>query len=189
MQKVQKRSRKVQPAHDQAPGDRRVTMGEVVVGGRRALRICEADPDGAVVVHARVPDRLARLAACGMLTPAMLEAAAAFAEAFHRARLSNLRCSTLAPPAGGRRLCGRAADGADGLVQARQRVHVALDVLGGPCSLAGSCVWEVVGEERSLNEWRLGRALSGRPMDWQRAQGILVAALEVLALRYGLQKG
>lgn len=158
-------------------------MGEVIAGGgRRALRICEADPDGAVVVHGRVPDRLARLAANGVLTPSMVAAAAAFAEAFHHAHLSSLKCSALQVPAG-----GDATEMADAVVHARRRVHAALNALGGLSGLAGSCVWEVVGEERTLNEWRLGRAWAGRVMDWRCAQGILVAALDVLAGHYGMQ--
>jgi hypothetical protein len=48
-------------------------------------------------------------------------------------------------------------------------------------SPAGSCVWHIVGLQRSVREW----AIRGRPVRQEQAQGILVAALGILAAHFG----
>jgi hypothetical protein len=60
--------------------------------------------------------------------------------------------------------------------------------LGGISSPAGSCVWHVVGLQRSVREWALRQGWGGRPVREEQAQGILVAALGMLAAqrRYAL---
>ena len=68
-------------------------------------------------------------------------------------------------------------------LDARRRVQDALDALGGLSSPAGSCVWHVVGRQRSLRDWALRQCWSGRPLPQGHAQGILVAALGILAAR------
>ena len=73
----------------------------------------------------------------------------------------------------------------DAQVDARCRVGSALDALGGLGSPAGSCVWHVVGLQRSIREWALRQGWGGRPVRVEQAQGILVAALGVLAGWYG----
>ena len=70
-------------------------------------------------------------------------------------------------------------------VDARRRVGNALDALGVPGSPAGSCVWHVVGLQRSLREWALRQGWGGRPVRVEQAQGILVAALGIMVKRYG----
>jgi hypothetical protein len=60
-----------------------------------------------------------------------------------------------------------------------------LDALGGLGSPAGSCVWHVVGLQRSIREWALHQGWGGRSVRVEQAQGILVAALGVLAGFYG----
>jgi len=70
-------------------------------------------------------------------------------------------------------------------LDARRRVHKALEWLGGISSPAGSCVWHVVGLQRSLREWAMRRGWSGRAVDQRAAAGILVAALGVLAWHLG----
>jgi hypothetical protein len=59
--------------------------------------------------------------------------------------------------------------------------------LGGISSPAGSCVWHVVGLQRSVREWAMRQGWGGRPVRQEQAQGILVAALGMLAThsRYG----
>jgi hypothetical protein len=42
--------------------------------------------------------------------------------------------------------------------------------------------------QRSIREWALRQGWGGRPVRVEQAQGILVAALEVLAGFYGYQK-
>jgi hypothetical protein len=60
-------------------------------------------------------------------------------------------------------------------------VHEAAQALGGISSPAGSCVWHVVGLQRSVREWALRQGWGGRPVRQEQAQGILVAALGMLA--------
>ena len=67
----------------------------------------------------------------------------------------------------------------------RRRGGSALDALGGLGSPAGSCVWHVVGLQRSIREWAMRQGWGGRPVRAEQAQGILVAALGVLAGWYG----
>ncbi len=71
-------------------------------------------------------------------------------------------------------------------IDARRRVNTALDALGGHDSPAGSCVWFVVGLEMSVREWAARRGWSGRPVPQPIAGGILVAALGILAMHFGL---
>lgn len=52
-------------------------------------------------------------------------------------------------------------------------------------SPAGSCVWHVVGLQRSILEWAMRQGWGGKPVRVEQAQGILVAALGVLAGWYG----
>ena len=80
------------------------------------------------------------------------------------------------------------ADLTDAQVDARRRVGAALDALGGLGSPAGSCVWHVVGLQRSIREWAMRQGWGGRPVRVEQAQGILVAALGVLAGYYGYER-
>jgi hypothetical protein len=61
-----------------------------------------------------------------------------------------------------------------------------MTTLGGPSSAPGSCVWHVVGLECSIREWAMRHGWNGRPVPASQAQGMLVAALAVLATHYGL---
>ena len=56
-----------------------------------------------------------------------------------------------------------------------------MQALGGINSPAGSCVWHVVGLQRSVREWAMRQGWNGRPVRQEQAQGILVAALGMLA--------
>ena len=53
---------------------------------------------------------------------------------------------------------------------------------------AGSCVWHVIGLQRSIREWAMRQGWSGRPINEKQAQGILIAALGTLAGHYGYEK-
>jgi hypothetical protein len=70
----------------------------------------------------------------------------------------------------------------------RRRVHAALQALGGINSPAGSCVWHVVGLQQSVRAWAMRQGWSGRPIRQEQAQGILIAALGVLARHFGYEK-
>jgi hypothetical protein len=66
-------------------------------------------------------------------------------------------------------------------LHARRRVHQAMVALGGISSPAGSCVSHVVGLQRSVREWAMRQGWGGRPVRQGQAQGILVAALGMIA--------
>ena len=70
-------------------------------------------------------------------------------------------------------------------LHARRRVHEAMEALGGISSPAGSCVWHVVGLQRSVREWAIRQGWGGRLIDHKAAGGILIAALGVLAAHLG----
>jgi hypothetical protein len=51
-----------------------------------------------------------------------------------------------------------------------------------------SCVCHVVGLQHSIREWAMRQGWGGRPVRVEQAQGILIAALGVLAGWYGYGK-
>lgn len=143
-----------------------------------------ADPEtGAPVAHRRAVDTLGAMLANGTITPAMHEAGAIFRAQFRAAALDTLRAMPLLRlPAGtGDPLTERH-------VNARRKVAAALEALGGQDSAAGSCVWYVVGCEASVREWATRQGWGGRAVGHSQAQGMLVAALGVLAGHYGLTR-
>ena len=73
-------------------------------------------------------------------------------------------------------------------LDARRRIHEALQALGGISSPAGSCVWHIVGLQRSVREWATRQGWGGRPVRQKQAQGILIAALGVLAGHLGYDR-
>lgn len=143
-----------------------------------------ADPEtGSPVEHRRAVDTLGMMLANGTITPAMHEAGAVFRAQFRAAALDTLRAVPLIRMPGGT---------GDQLMErhlsARRRIVAALDALGGHDSAAGSCAWHVIGCEASVREWAARQGWAGRPVGHSQAQGILVAALGVLASHYRLTR-
>jgi hypothetical protein len=66
-------------------------------------------------------------------------------------------------------------------------VQEVMAALGGITSPAGSCVWHVVGLQRSVREWALRQGWGGRSVRQEQAQGVVIAALGMLAAHYGYQ--
>jgi Domain of unknown function (DUF6456) len=124
----------------------------------------------------RTADSLSRLLEAGTISPEMYEAGRSFQTDFALAALDPLRARSMLLPVGG----GGAWHLTDRQWDARRRVHQALGALGGIDSPAGSCVWHVVGLQRSVHEWAIRQGWSGRPVRQEQAQGILIAALGVL---------
>jgi hypothetical protein len=147
--------------------------------------VYEADPDGRPVVHHRTVDTLGRMLRAGTITKDMHDAARDFQAAFTIAHFDTVRCMALV------RLPGSSGELrlTEAQLDARRRVGEALDALGGLGSPAGSCVWHVVGLQCSIREWAMRQGWGGRPVRIEQAQGILVAALGVLAGYYGYGKG
>ena len=143
--------------------------------------VYEADPDGRPVVHHRTVDTLGIMLRAGTISQGMHDAARDFQAQFTIARFDVIRCMPLMRLPGG----SGPGDLTDAQVDARRRLGKALDALGGLGSPAGSCVWHVVGLQRSIREWAMRQGWGGRPVRVEQAQGILVAALGVLVRRYG----
>lgn len=143
--------------------------------------VYEADPGGRPVVHHRTVDTLGMMLRAGTITQDMHDAARDFQAAFTIAGFDVMRCMSLVRLPGN----GSRSDLTDAQVDARRRVASALDALGGLGSPAGSCVWHVVGLQRSVREWAMRQGWNARPVRVEQAQGILVAALGMLAAWYG----
>ena len=143
--------------------------------------VYEADPDGRPVVHHRTVDTLGRMLRAGTISKDMHDAARDFQAAFTIARFDSILCMPLV------RLSGSSGELrlSEAQLDARRRVGEALDALGGLGSPAGSCVWHIVGLQRSIREWAMRQGWGGRPVRIEQAQGILVAAVGVLAGYYG----
>jgi hypothetical protein len=147
------------------------------VCGRELEEVRERDPDGRIVVHHRTVDTLGRLLQTGAITQEMCDAARHFQAAFSVASLDPIRAAPMLRVPG----AGREPELNERQLDARRRVHLALQALGGINSPAGSCVWHVIGCGCSTRQWAIRRGWSGRPVRQEQAQGILIAALGVLA--------
>ena len=143
--------------------------------------VYEADPDGRPVVHHRTVDTLGIMLRAGTITKDMHDAARDFQAQFTIACYDTLVCMRFQrDPSKGNR-----AELTETQIDARRRVDAAMDALGGLGSPAGGCVWHVVGLQRSIREWAIRQGWSGKPVRVEQAQGILVAALGMLAGYYG----
>jgi hypothetical protein len=149
--------------------------------GREFEEVREKDPDGRIVYHHRTVDTLGKMLRAGTITPEMHDVAKDFEAAFIVANLDPLRALPILRVPGN----GREPDLNERQLDARRRVHQALEALGGISSPAGSCVWHVVGLQRSVREWAIRQGWGGRPVRQEQAQGILIAALGTLAAHLG----
>jgi hypothetical protein len=147
------------------------------VKGRQLEEVREKDPDGRIVVHHRTVDTLGKMLRAGTITEEMHNAARDFQAAFIIAQLDALRALPVLRVPG----TGREPEFNDRQLDARRRVHQAMQALGGISSPAGSCIWHVVGLQRSVREWAMRQGWGGRPVRQEQAQGILIAALGMLA--------
>jgi hypothetical protein len=151
------------------------------VRGREFEEVRERDPDGRVVYHHRTVDTLGKMLRAGTIDQAMHDAAKDFQAAFIIANLDPIRALPILRVPG----TGREADLSERQLDARRRVHDTLQALGGISGPAGSCVWHVIGLQRSVREWAIRQGWSGRPVRQEQAQGILIAALGMLAAHFG----
>jgi len=134
----------------------------------------------------RAVDTLMVMERRGSITAAMRQAGEDFRIRFAVAQLDPLRALDLshlriAEP--------RLRPGNDGpgprIEAARGTVWRAIQAVGGIASPAGSCLWHVLGWQRSLKEWAQGQGWSGRRVSPEAASGILIAALGALETHLG----
>lgn len=133
----------------------------------------------------RVVDTLAVMERRGSITAGMRQAGEDFRARFAVAQLDPLHALDLSQLRFGER---RSRGGDDGpglrIEAARTAVWQAIQAIGGFASPAGSCVWHVVGWERSLKAWAIEQGWNGRRISQETASGILVAALGMLESYY-----
>jgi Domain of unknown function (DUF6456) len=153
------------------------------VRDRELEEVRDVDPDGPIVVHHRTVDTLGRMLKSGIIDQAMYDAARDFQAAFTIANLDPIRAAPIPRVPG-----GRTENVSDRQLDARRRVHAAMQALGGINSPAGSCIWHIVGLQRSVREWAARQGWSGRPVRHEQAQGILIAALGMLAAHCGHER-
>jgi hypothetical protein len=126
----------------------------------------------------RALDTLAIMERRGSITVGMREAGEDFRARCHLAQLDPLRALDLSHLRLGERGGGAERDGPGLRIEAARRaVWRAIQAVGGLGSPAGSCLWHVLGWERSIKEWALEQGWSGRRVSQEAASGILVAAL------------
>ena len=142
----------------------------------------ETDPEGKIVLHHRVVDTLGRMLKAGTISEPMAEAGRAFQRHFILAQLDPLRAPDVRRVPGN----GREADPGDTSLAAREQVHRALRALGGQDAALGSVAWHVLGAGCSLREWTLRQSWNGRQLRPEQATGVLIAALDLLSLHYGM---
>jgi hypothetical protein len=106
--------------------------------------------------------------------------ARAFQRDFQFAGLDPIRVRPMVLPAGG---CVR-SEMTECRLHARNRVHRALEALGGIGSPRASCLWHIVGCGGSITEWSIRQPWNGRPLDQKEARGILIAALGMRSPRH-----
>jgi hypothetical protein len=165
---------------DAAPTLERMARGPV-----ERLERAFADGSGRPARPFRAVDTLALMERRGSITAAMRQAAEDFRTRFAVAQLDPLRALDYSRPRDGA-AAPRNADTAPGarVEGARQAVWRAILAVGGIGSPGGSCLWHVVGWERSLKEWALEQGWSGRRVSQEAASGILVATLGALEAHF-----
>ena len=144
-----------------------------------------ADADGRPARPYRAVDTLTIMERRGSITAGMRQAAEDFRRRFAVAQLDPLHALDLSRLSLGDKPTRR-RDHAPGLrvEAARTAVWRAIRAVGGIASPAGSCLWHVVGWERSLKEWAQEQGWAGRRVSQEAASGILIAALGALETHF-----
>jgi hypothetical protein len=150
------------------------------VRGRDVEEVRITDIDGRTTLRHRTVDSLAKLLRSGTINEAMNGAGRSFERDFQFAGLDPIRSRPMMSPVG-----GGAPEFTESQLDARRRVHRALEAVGGIGSPGGSCLWHVLGCGCSIREWTLRRGWNERSLDQKEAKGILIAALGMLAGHYG----
>jgi hypothetical protein len=130
-------------------------------------------------------DTLTMMERRGSITAGMRQAGEDFRRRFAQAQLDPLRALDVSRLSLGDKPLRR-GDHAPGLraEAARTAVWRAIRAVGGIASPAGSCLWHVVGWERSLKDWALEQGWAGRRVSQEAASGILIAALGALETHF-----
>jgi hypothetical protein len=165
--------------------DSNIVSAERLRHGPIELSPVIADDEGRPSRPYRAVDTLLRMERHGSITPGMRQAGEEFRRRFAIAQLDPLHALDVSRLSLADRPAPR-GDHVPGLrvETARNAVWKAIRAVGGIASPAGSCLWHVVGWERSLNEWAKEQGWAGRRVSPEAASGILTAALGTLENRY-----
>jgi hypothetical protein len=148
-----------------------------------------ADESGRPARPYRAVDTLGAMERRGSITASMRQAGEDFRARFATAQLDPLRAPDWSRLRVGGSSRFRAGDEPGMRIEgARDMVWRAIRALGGMGSPAGSCLWHVVGWERSLKEWALEQGWNGRRVSQEAASGILIAALGALEAHFGIAR-
>jgi hypothetical protein len=140
-----------------------------------------ADDEGRPSQPYRSIDILELLERRGVITSGMWMAGNRFRAIFHVAQLDPLKAADMARPV----ISGnRTPDILNKTKKARESIWSALLAVGGLHSAGGSCLWHVIGWERTLKEWALVQGWNGRKVSQDMARGILIATLGTLESHY-----
>ena len=133
----------------------------------------------------RSVDTLAAMERRGSITAGMRQAGEDFRARFMTAQLDPLSALDISRPMTGLD-SGRTfrEERALRIEDAREVMRRAILVVGGPGSAGGSCLWHVLGWQRSLKEWALEQGWSGRRVSQEVASGILIGALGALEAHF-----
>jgi hypothetical protein len=129
----------------------------------------------------RFVDTLAAMERRGTITAGMRQAGENFRDRFAIAQLDPLSAFDISRPRTGSRAGFKAVEEPGSRIEnARKAVWLAILAIGGPASAGGSCVWHVLGWQKSLKEWALEQGWNGRRVSQEAASGILIASLGAL---------
>ena len=148
-----------------------------------------ADESGRPARPYRAVDTLGTMERRGSITAGMRQAGGDFRTRFATAQLDPLRAPDWSRLRAGGSSGFRGGDEPGLRIEgARSAVWRAIRAVGGLGSPAGSCLWHVVGWERSLKEWALEQGWNGRRVSQEAASGILIAALGALEAHFGMPR-
>jgi hypothetical protein len=140
-----------------------------------------ADDEGRPAQPYRSIDILELLERRGVITSGMWMAGNRFRAIFYAAQLDPLKAADMARPI----ISGnRAPDVMNKTEKARESIWRAVLAVGGLHSAGGSCLWHVIGWERTLKEWALQTGWNGKRVSQDAARGILIATLGTLEAHY-----
>jgi hypothetical protein len=173
-------------AEEPVPRENRPTAERLHHGPIKRLDRAIADAQGRASRPYHALDTLAVMERRGSITAGMRQAGEDFRARFATAQLDPLRALDLSQLRFGERSSRSSNEGPGLRIEAaRNAVWHAIQTIGGIASPAGSCVWHVVGWERSLKAWAIEQGWNGRRVSQEAASGILVAALGALEAHFG----
>ena len=139
--------------------------------------------EGKLARVTRTVDLMGVMRRNGTITAAQARAGRKFRDDFDLAHLDPSRAADL-----NRIPCHRAAETAEIIQEARDRVWRALQAVGGHTSIAGQALCHIIGAGHSITIWGDRESFeNGKPIREGTARGILIAALGILAPHYGYE--